>query len=117
MAGLTRSREEAAAAASVIKSIQRGQTTIASNNNGNATGTSVTINAVNLNKSFVSISCRSGFGAGNFSNTSIGGQAATVLGGYLSGTTTLSLGQGRWYRQAVYAHTGGIAYWEVIEYE
>lgn len=116
MAGVTRSRT---AAAGVIKSIQRGQTSISSNSNGSMTGSTVTINAVDLSKSFVSVSFANGYGVGNVSNNMTGPYTGpTSLGGYLSNTTTMTLQQGLWRKYSVtYAHSGGTVYWEVIEYE
>ena len=109
------------AGAAVIKSIQRGQTSVSSNSNGSQTNTSVTINAVDLNKSFVSVSYANGYGAGNISNSAPSGDTSmigTSLGGYLASTTSISLQQGKWRKYSVtWSHTGGPAYWEVIEYE
>tara|TARA_R100001086_G_scaffold117708_1_gene60450 strand:+ start:701 stop:1048 length:348 start_codon:yes stop_codon:yes gene_type:complete len=115
MAGVTRSRTTAA---SIIKSIQRGQTSIGSSNAGLATSTTVTINAVDLDKSFVSVSFRSGYGSGNGTSGTYPIGNSPSLGGYLSSTTVITLTQGQWGRYNVsYLHTGGICYWEVIEYE
>lgn len=103
----------------VIKSIQRGQTSITSSSSGNTTNVTATINAVDLDKSFVSVSSTNGFGVGNISSSSSTGNASqsTGGGGYLSSTTAISLNQGGWWRyNTVYAHTGLTVYWEVIEY-
>ena len=109
------------AGAEVIKSIQRGQTTVISNSQWNQTNTAVTINAVDLNKSFVSVSYANGYGAGNISNSAPSGDTSmigTSIGGYLASTTSISLQQGKWRRYSTtWSHTGGTAYWEVIEYE
>tara|TARA_Y100000114_G_C11579762_1_gene240487 strand:- start:167 stop:523 length:357 start_codon:yes stop_codon:yes gene_type:complete len=118
MAGVTRSRTTAA---SIIKSIQRGQTTVSSSSTGQDSSSSVTINAVDLDKSFVSVSTRNGYGTGNIynNNTTYGYSTnTTTIGGYLASSTSISLQQGRWRRyNATIAHVGGTAYWEVIEYE
>jgi len=103
----------------VIKSIQRGATSISSSGVGAVTSATATINAVDLDKSFVSISSNNGYGVGNISSSSSDGNAAssTCGGGYLSSTTQITLGQGGWRRyNTAYAHSGLTVYWEVIEY-
>ena len=118
MAGGTRSR---AAAASIIKSIQRGQTTVNTNSIGTVTSSNVTINAVDLSKSFVSVSFKNGMGGGNYLNndTYYGFTTTSIaLGGYLSSTTQITLAQGVWRRyNSTQFHSGGTCYWEVVEYE
>jgi hypothetical protein len=96
-----------------IKSIQRGSATLYSS----GAASNVTINAVVLDKSFVSISNKSGYYAGRvgYNSSTIGNNSISV-GGTLTGTTTLALTGG--------LHMGwgwsvgrGVVYWEVIEYE
>ena len=100
----------------VIKSIQRGQTTLAANGTSN-----VTVTAVDLSKSFVSINCKNGYMAGKSSSTSSNytSYGASVLGGgYLSGTTTLALAAGSGPGSSYSPSTAStIVYWEVVEYE
>lgn len=103
----------------VIKSIQRGYTAISASSDGSVTMSAVTINAVDLSKSFVSISFTNGYGVGNISNNLTGPyNGPTSLGGHLLNGTTISLYQGPWrYYSTAYATAGGTAYWEVIEYD
>jgi hypothetical protein len=103
----------------VIKSIQRGATSVSSSSTGSATSATATINAVDLDKSFVSISSNNGYGVGNISSSSSDGNAAssTCGGGYLSSTTGLTFSQGPWRKyNTTYGHNGLTVYWEVIEY-
>ena len=99
----------------VIKSIQRGQTTLA------AAGTSnVTITAVDLAKSFVSVNCKTGYQAGKANSTtsdytSYG--AGFTGGGYLSSTTNLALAAGTGPGRSSTVTASSVVYWEVIEYE
>tara|TARA_Y100001968_G_scaffold56516_1_gene47662 strand:+ start:1300 stop:1626 length:327 start_codon:yes stop_codon:yes gene_type:complete len=100
----------------VIKSIQRGNATM---NPGNVT--TVTITAVDLSKSFVSISSANGFKAGKPNNTSpssdsVSYGASTVTGGSLTGTTSLYLVSGSGPGSSSVTSGNGVAYWEVIEY-
>ena len=101
----------------VIKSIQRGQTTITPAENGTATTTTyVTITAVDLAKSFVSVSSQNGFGdansgAGQGATTSISGAA------YLYSTTSIRLLSGGFARSSTtYERGNNSICWEVIEY-
>ena len=82
------------AASSPIKSIQRGTT--------QATTYSVTINAVDLGKSFVSCSFKSAYGG----TDGISGAAS------LSSSTTIQMALGASVNYTNYP----IVYWEVIEY-
>ena len=114
MAGVTRSRTTAA---SIIKSIQRGQTAISMPINGAVSNTTVTITAVDLNKSFVSVSFKSGWSAPYYSSYYYFG-FSPALGGYLSNSTTVTIEQGGFvYVNSNYGRAGGTAYWEVVEYE
>lgn len=99
----------------VIKSIQRGQTTLAANSTSN-----VTVTAVDLSKSFVSINCKNGYQAGKANSTTSNytSYGASVLGGgYLSGTTTLALASGTGPGSSNTVTASTIVYWEVVEYE
>tara|TARA_Y100000739_G_C20471225_1_gene401405 strand:+ start:288 stop:632 length:345 start_codon:yes stop_codon:yes gene_type:complete len=114
MAGVTRSRTTAA---SIIKSIQRGQTAISLAANGAVTSTTVTITAVDLDKTFVSVSFKSGW-ASPYYLTSYQFGFNTSLGAYLSNSTTVTIEQGGFqYIASSFGRSGGTAYWEVVEYE
>tara|TARA_Y100000748_G_C15115124_1_gene339953 strand:- start:175 stop:507 length:333 start_codon:yes stop_codon:yes gene_type:complete len=102
----------------VIKSIQRGQTTITPLEAGGATTTTyVTITAVDLAKSFVSVSFQNGFGE---ANSGVGsGTATTSIAGccYLYTTTSLRMLSGGFARSSSTASRGNNTIcWEVIEY-
>ena len=114
MAGVTRSRTTAA---SIIKSIQRGQTTRAVPTTGAATSTTVTITAVDLDKTFVSVSFKSGWSSPYYT-TSYQFGFNTALGAYLSNSTTVTIEQGGYqYIASNFGSGNGTAYWEVVEYE
>ena len=102
----------------VIKSIQRGYTTVSASSDGDVSMSGITINAVDLTKSFVSMSFSNGYGIGNVTNSLIGPYSGpTSMAGQLLDSTTIAIYQGRWRRyNTTYASTGGTAYWEVIEY-
>jgi hypothetical protein len=102
----------------VIKSIQRGYTSISASSDGDVSMSGITINAVDLTKSFVSISFSNGYGVGDVSNNMTGPYTGpTSMAGQLIGSTTIAIYQGRWQRyNNTYASAGGTAYWEVIEY-
>lgn len=98
----------------VIKSIQRGTTALSAGGT-----TSVTINAVDLDKSFITSSCASGYGAGNLSSSSSDGNAANgfTMGGMLLSTTSISFAAGTYRVYNTGFGTGGTQiYWEVVEY-
>ena len=102
----------------VIKSIQRGQTTITPLEGGSATtSTYVTITAVDLAKSFVSVSFQNGFGDAN-SGSGSGGATTSVAGCcYLYSTTSLRMLSGGFARASSTASRGNNTIcWEVIEY-
>ena len=85
---------------SPIKSIQRGLTSVASNGTAN-----VTINAVDLDKSFISWTSKSGYIDGDGPGISNGAA--------LTSTTNLGIYGGWSYGVSdVYSYT----YWEVVEY-
>tara|TARA_R100001086_G_scaffold210937_1_gene126825 strand:+ start:232 stop:552 length:321 start_codon:yes stop_codon:yes gene_type:complete len=98
----------------VIKSIQRGTTVLSAGGT-----TNVAINSVDMDKSFLSSSVASGYGAGNLSGNSGDGNAASsfVMGGFIGGATSLSFAAGS-YRayNTSYATSSTQIYWEVIEY-
>ena len=100
----------------VIKSIQRGQTSLAST----GTGTTVTINAVDLDKSFVSASCTNGMRGSRYSidSSSTWVSNATTAGANLCGTTSLYVVGGLGYAMnSTYAVSSNVILrWEVIEY-
>ena len=98
----------------VIKSIQRGNVDLS----GGGT-TSVTINAVDLSKSFSNIKTANGAQGGKANNTtnnytSYG--AAIVAGGNLDSTTTLLVRAGSGLGGSSVVASTCRAYWEVIEY-
>tara|TARA_B100001175_G_C19405508_1_gene588431 strand:+ start:530 stop:850 length:321 start_codon:yes stop_codon:yes gene_type:complete len=98
----------------VIKSIQRGSASIAPGG-----FTTATITAVDLSKSFVSVSSANGFKAGKANNTSnnyTSYGAGTSFGGSLTGTTSLYLISGTGPGSSSVSSGNGTAYWEVIEY-
>jgi hypothetical protein len=98
----------------VIKSIQRGTTTLSA-----AGTTSATINAVDLDKSFITSSCVSGFGAGNLSSSTSTGNAANAFtaGGILASTTSINFAAGTYKAYNASYGTGSTQiYWEVVEY-
>ena len=83
---------------SPIKSIQRGTT--------QATGGNVTINAVDLSKSFVSSSFRSGYYSASTAGNGISGVAT------LTSSTNLQVIRG----SSTGFTVNPVVYWEVIEY-
>ena len=100
----------------VIKSIQRGNTTLSPGG-----VTTATITAVDLSKSFVSVSSANGYRAGKPNNTSpsqdsVSYGAGTSFGGSLTGTTSLYLVSGTGPGSSSVSSGNGVAYWEVIEY-
>ena len=98
----------------VIKSIQRGTTVLAAGGS-----TNVTINSVDTDKSFLSSSVASGYGAGNLSSSTSAGNAANAItmGGYISGATQLSFAAGTYKSyNASYGTSSTQIYWEVVEY-
>ena len=98
----------------VIKSIQRGTTVLAAGGS-----TSVTINSVDTNKSFLSSSVASGYGAGNLTGSSSDGNAANAItiGGSISGAAQLNFAAGTYKAyNTSYATSATQIYWEVIEY-
>tara|TARA_B100001250_G_scaffold210267_1_gene180466 strand:+ start:647 stop:973 length:327 start_codon:yes stop_codon:yes gene_type:complete len=100
----------------VIKSIQRGSTVLS----GLGATTAVTINAVDLDKSFVSVSVENGFCGGRYDATSSGPyiMSATTAGGKLTSTTAITLvgGTGTYYNTTYRVYNNTEAFWEVIEY-
>jgi len=100
----------------VIKSIQRGETSIASTGSSTAT----TINAVDLDKSFVSASSANGYRGSRYSSTSADPwvMSSTTAGAKLTSTTQITVvGGAGIVSNASYAATAAsTCYWEVIEY-
>jgi hypothetical protein len=101
--------------ASVIKSIQRGSTSLASDGN-----TNVTINSVNTSKSFVSVSCKSGGKCWRVTSDDgyyHGSSGALVAGASLTSSTNLNIrcGNLNGYSQILF-DINATAYWEVVEY-
>jgi len=100
----------------VIKSIQRGNVTLS----GGGT-TSVTITAVDLAKSFSTISTANGAQGGKANSTtpsqdSVSYGAAIVAGGNLDSTTTLFIRAGSGLGSSSVVSSTCRAYWEVVEY-
>ena len=100
----------------VIKSIQRGSTSLAST----GTNSTVTINAVDLDKTFVSSSCRNGYRGSRYSITSSDPWVlkATTSGAQLTSTTAITVYGGLGYvtNTNYLAAYNVTLYWEVIEY-
>ncbi len=86
-----------------IKSIQRGQTDVDVNTTG-----SISITSIDLAKTIVNVSWRSGYGTYLYQGVN------SPVGAYLSNATTLSWGSGRVY--TTYASDIATLYWEVVEY-
>ena len=100
---------------SVIKSIQRGSTSLAS------AGTSdVTINSVDTDKAFVSVSCKSGGKVWRATSTSseyYTTSVALIAGGTLTSSTNLRVSGGNMTGYTLLRNDVNMtAYWEVIEY-
>ena len=100
----------------VIKSIQRGSTSLVST----GTSSAVTINAVDLDKTFVSASCRNGYRGSRYTSTSSDPWTvnATTAGAQLTSTTAITVYGGLGFvSSATYATDYNVTlYWEVIEY-
>ena len=100
----------------VIKSIQRGSTSLAST----GTSSAVTINAVDLDKTFVSASCRNGYRGSRYSISSSDPYTmnATTAGAQLTSTTAITVYGGLGFvSNSTYASSyNQTLYWEVIEY-
>lgn len=102
---------------SPIKSIQRGQMTMAmQSSSGIGLDSTATINSVNVAKSFVSASCNSAAGAEANANGVISN--APTAGVKLTGATTLlaTLGNLPNLGTTPQSLSTGILYFEVIEY-
>ena len=111
-----------------IKSIQRGTTAVTVSANGVAASTTATINAVDLSKSFISATCRSGWWGSMYFSTSYGFWSTNIIvGATLTNTTTVTFNANGY---PYYPNNGGTnymatntptgnptIYWEVIEYE
>ena len=100
----------------VIKSIQRGNDDLS----GGGT-TSVTINAVDLSKSFSNIKTANGAQGGKANSTtpsqdSVSYGAAIVAGGNLDSTTALLVRAGSGLGSSSVVASTCRVYWEVIEY-
>ena len=98
----------------VIKSIQRGNVDLSAGGT-----TSVTINAVDLTKSFSNVKTANGARGGKANNTtsdytSYG--AAIVAGGNLDTSTSLLIRAGTGLGSSSATGSDCRAYWEVIEY-
>jgi len=103
---------------SPIKSIQRGQMTMAmQSSSGIGLDSTATINSVNVAKSFVSASCNSAAGADVQTNVGVISNAPTA-GVKLTGATTLlaTLGNLPNLGTTPQSLSTGILYFEVIEY-
>ena len=100
----------------VIKSIQRGSTSIASTGGSTAT----TINAVDLDKSFVSASSANGYRGSRYSINSADPwvMSSTMGGAKLTSTTQITVvgGAGITSNNTYAATQASTCYWEVIEY-
>ena len=102
----------------VIKSVQRGNTSLTPGTNGVGSSVNVTINSVDTDKSFLTINNANSYVMGNVgsSYTTDYVSSSIEIGGWIAGATQLTLvqGSGRAYNDIV--RYGGGVYWEVIEY-
>ncbi len=104
----------------VIKSIQRGSTTVSASAVGSDSQTATaSITAVDTSKSFISASCKNGYGSANAGSSS-GEEAvssAVTAGATLTNSTTITCTCGgyRYYNDS-HGSQSPIVYWEVIEY-
>ena len=103
----------------VIKSIQRGSTTVNVSALGADSQTATaSITAVDTSKSFISASCKNGYGAANASGSVSGPVSGAVTAGATltnSTTITCTCGGYRYYNDR-HGTQNPIVYWEVIEY-
>ena len=105
----------------VIKSIQRGSTTVSASAVGSDSQTATaSITAVDTSKSFISASCKNGWGSANAtSSSSEDGPVsnAVTAGATLTNSTTITCTCGgyRYYNDS-HGSQSPIVYWEVIEY-
>lgn len=101
--------------ASVIKSIQRGSTSLAYGASSN-----ITINSVDTSKSFVSISCKNGSMARRVDSVTsnyFSSTGALVAGGALTSDTNLAVAVGTYNGSTfMVTATDATVYWEVVEY-
>jgi|DEB0MinimDraft_3_1074331.scaffolds.fasta_scaffold125523_3 hypothetical protein len=101
--------------ASVIKSIQRGSTSLAPNGSSN-----ITINSVDTSKSFVSISCKNGSMARKVNNNTgdyWSSTGALIAGGALTSATNLAVSVGNFNgTTTMVTSNNATIYWEVVEY-
>jgi len=93
--------------ASVIKSIQKGEQSLAINASVN-----VTVTAINPLKSFLNVSCKNGYGTHYNGNFSAAG--ATSVGGKITSATNLYFKNGTAWQTA--SPGNATVYWELIEY-
>ena len=93
----------------VINSIQRGAVTFSSESSGN-----ITISSVDLSKSMLVISCRSGRSDDYAYPTGSGWVSTNVAGGYLSSSTNIAWSSGSLYNTS---YSDGTMYWQVIEFK
>ncbi len=111
-----------------IKSIQRGTTSVTNGSTGAGASATATINAVDLAKSFISASCKSGWWCSNYYADSYAMWAVNInAGATLTNTTTVTFNtsgfgyftvNGNNYNNYATNPTGNpTIYWEVIEYE
>ena len=104
----------------VIKSIQRGSTTVSASAVGSDSQTATaSITAVDTYKSFISASCKNGYGSANAGSSS-GEEAvssAVTAGATLTNSTTITCTCGgyRYYNDS-HGSQSPIVYWEAIEY-
>tara|TARA_Y100000768_G_scaffold240667_1_gene182318 strand:+ start:2990 stop:3325 length:336 start_codon:yes stop_codon:yes gene_type:complete len=103
----------------VIKSIQRGNTALTVGNTGIGPSADVTINSVDLDKSFVSTGgCANGYMLGNLSSTqtNLWSSNATMIGARLAGATQLTVQCGGGVSYNARQTSAAQIFWEVIEY-
>lgn len=99
-----------------IKSIQRGSQSVSIDTGGNTS--TATINAVDLSKTFLSVSFRNGHAQTSYASYSYNMSATSLAAGaVLTNTTTLTFYSGTYFFSSDYGKANPIVYWEVIEYE
>ena len=116
----------ATAGGATIKSIQRGSASLTAGVDGVAVSTTAAINAVDVDKSFISSSCSDGYWISNYFSTSYAmfGVNISVAAVMTSSTLLTFHANGYGYYPAsgnnyaaIYLPTGNpTIYWEVIEY-
>lgn len=105
---------------SPIKSIQRGSMSLALQSSGQGLPGTATINAVDVAKSFVSVSCRSasGFSSSSSATGASLGVGTPTAGAALTNSTTVTANMGNvpFIATLMASTAAGVLFFEVIEY-